>query len=61
MWEKYSNTYKIVARLIQKVGGDFKEVEFYKDGHWGPRAMFCINHICEVVIVDPKLDNSFVW
>ena len=43
---------------MHKGGVEFKEVELEKYGHWGPRDVFFINHICEVVSVKSKLEDN---
>ena len=49
---------RFFSRLMHKGGVEFKEVELEKYGHWGPRDVFFINHICEVVSVKSKLEDN---
>ena len=58
IWGKYCKKYNIPSRLMHKGGVEFKEVELEKYGHWGPRDVFFINHICEVVSVNSKLEDN---
>ena len=46
--------------MVQKYGVEFKEVELEKYGHWGPRFVFYIKQISEVLSVESKLENDFV-
>ena len=47
--------------MLHKYEVEFKEVELEKYGTWGPRAVFCINHISEVLSMEPNLDYEFLW
>ena len=58
IWEKYYKKYNIPSGLMHKGGVEFKDVELEKYGHWGPRNVFFINHICEVVSVKSKLEDN---
>ena len=50
-----------MVRMMQKDDNQFKEVALEKDGHWRPWAVFCVNPMNEVLIVESKLENEFEW
>ena len=43
-----------------KDNSEFKEVQLDKYGYWGIKAVFPSKHICEILSVEPKLENSFL-
>ena len=55
LWEKYYKKFNILAKFINKDGAEFKEFELEKDSHWGPRDVFFINHVFEVMSVEKNL------
>ena len=56
-----SKKYKVLARMMQKDGDEMKEVELEKDGHWGPRSVYCIKHMSEIVSVESELNEVLDW
>jgi len=59
-FQKGSTKYKILARMVQKVGGSgqYEEVELEKDGPWGPRAVYCLKHMSAIESVETALEEG---
>ena len=54
IWNKYFKKYKVLARLIQKDNTEYKKFQLEKDGYSGPKYMFYIKHICEILTLHPE-------
>ena len=61
LFDPGSKKYKVLARMMQKDGEEVKEVELEKDGHWGPRSVYCIKHMSEIVSVESDLNAVLDW
>ena len=62
LFEPGSKKYKVLARMVAKDGTSYSEVELEKGGIWGPRAVYCIKHMNEIVSVeDTMLESGFSW
>ncbi len=46
-------------RMVSKVDGEFKEVDLEKDGEWGPKCVFAIKTIRDIVSVEGELGATF--
>ena len=47
--------------MVQKEGIKIKEVDLEKDGNWGPKCVYCIKHMSEIVSVESELEGQFQW
>ena len=56
-FQKGSKKYKILARLLRKVGGpgQYEEVELEKGGCYEPRAVYCLKHMSAIESVETTL------
>ncbi|KAL9188604.1 hypothetical protein ACHAXT_006982 [Thalassiosira profunda] len=52
LFEPGSKKYKVLARMVEKNGSNYSEVELEKGGAWGPRAVYRIKHMSEIESVE---------
>ena len=38
-----------------------KEVELEKNGEWGPKSVFGVRHVGDIVRVEGELGDAFDW
>ena len=56
--KKYKK-YKIMGRMVEKSGVIATDVELDKNASWGPKFVFTIKHMCDIVSVEPtELDTG---
>lgn len=53
-----SKQYKILARMVEKSGRKFKEVELVAGGQWSPRCVYVLRYMSEIVSVESVLGTD---
>lgn len=57
-YDNNSKQYKILARMVEKDGPKFKEVELVAGGHWSPRCVYVLRYMSEIVSVESVLGTD---
>ena len=47
--------------MVHEEGSKMKEVDFEKDGNWGPKCVYYIKHMSEIGSVESQLEGQFQW
>ena len=60
LFQNGSKKYKILARMVRRVGGSgqYEEVDLEKGGGWGPRAVYCLKKISAIESVEAHLGSG---
>ena len=56
MRKKDGKSYKILARLMKEDIEEFKKIQLEKYRWWGPKAVFSLQHIFEILSAESKLE-----
>jgi hypothetical protein len=60
LFDKGWKSFKVLARMVKKEGSSWADVELVKDGDWGPKFVFSIKSMCEIVSVEGELTEVFL-
>ena len=55
-----SKIFKVLGRMVVKDSSKWKEIELEKNRNWGPKFVFSIKSMSEVVSVDGELNAGFL-
>ena len=53
LFEKNSKKYKIMGGMVDKGGVIATDMDLDKIASWGPKFVFIIKHMCDIVTVEP--------
>ena len=51
VWKKNSKTVRFLVRMMRKIGSSYEEVKLEKNGEFGPRCIFRICSMNEILDV----------
>jgi hypothetical protein len=54
-FDSSSKKFKVLARMVEKVGSSFKEVDLVENGTWSTKCVFTIRHMCDISSVESCL------
>ncbi len=60
VYQKGSKKFEVLGRMVVNGGSRWWEVEFKEDGNWGPKFVFSIKSMSEIVRVDGDLTAGFL-
>jgi hypothetical protein len=60
VYQEGSKKFKVLERMVVKDGSRWREVELEEDGKWGPKFVFSIKSMSEIVRVDGDLTAGFL-
>jgi hypothetical protein len=60
VYQEGSKNFKVLGRMVVKDGSRWREVELEEDGNWGPKFVFSIKSMSEIVRVDGDLTAGFI-
>ena len=54
--------YKMLMRIVTNgPGSEVKEVDLEKGGKWGPKFVFSMTYVGDIVRIERKLGSSYDW
>jgi hypothetical protein len=58
LFERESKKFKVLGQMVVKDGSSWKEVKLEKDGKWGPKSVFSIKSMSDVISVEGELTSG---
>ena len=54
--------YKMLVRIVtNEPGSEMKEVELEKGGEWGPKFVFYMTYVRDIMRIEGTLGSSYDW
>jgi hypothetical protein len=54
--------YKMLVRMVSKEpGNEVREVDLEKDGDWGPKSIYSMRYVGDIVSIEGELGNAYSW
>jgi hypothetical protein len=60
LFDKGSKKIKVLARMVKKKASSWVDVDLVKGGNWGPKSVFSIKSMCDIVSVEGELTADFL-
>ncbi len=61
-FESGMKKYKMLVRMVtNEPGSQMKEVGLEKGGEWGPKFVFSMRYVGDIVRIEGKLGSSYDW
>jgi hypothetical protein len=59
VWDKRSKQVKVLARMVKRQGAAYEEVKLEENGNLGPKSIFCMKLMSEILSVDESVLKEY--